>query len=168
MFWYLNDRRFARIDLVRIARSFSNSRIELVIDVRLFLNLRFFTSSFTSSSIRNGFTTVLLKSIESDDNSTLHVSSSMFRSLNDSVHLSQWLVPSRHISTSELRNRSWIELTFESFRVLSASTPRNDFDCKSNRSIRFRFLIENRIESIVKKSNHWYFDSIRFLLIWNR
>ncbi len=44
----------------------------------------------------------------------------MLRSLNDSIHLSR-LVPSRHISTSELRNKSWIELTFESFRVFSAS-----------------------------------------------
>ncbi len=74
-----------------------------------------------TSSFKNDFTTVLLNSIESDDESILHVSSSMLRSLNNSVYLSR-LVSSRHINTSKLRSRSWIELTFESFRVFSAST----------------------------------------------
>jgi hypothetical protein len=72
------------------------------------------TSSLIDS-MRYDLITMFRKSIDSNDKSILHVSSSMFRNLNDSVHLSRWLLLSRHICTFELRNKSWIEITIDSF-----------------------------------------------------
>ncbi len=48
------------------------------------------------------------------------------------------------------------------------NTSRNDSRSQSNRSIWFRFLIRNQIESKAQKSNHWYFDLIWFSSIWNQ
>ncbi len=78
--------------------------------------------------------------IDSDDNSILQVSSSIFSSLKNSVHLSCWLILL--------------------FRYINMFTPRND-------SIRFDFdsvfatPISNRQETEPKSIR---FDSIRFLI----
>jgi hypothetical protein len=73
------------------------------------------TADSTSDSVRNDLITVLRKSIDSDDNSILQISSSMSKNLNDSVHLSRWLLLSRHINTFEFSDKSWIEITIDSF-----------------------------------------------------
>ncbi len=53
----------------------------------------------------------------------MHVLSSTFSNLNDLIYLSRWLtLLSRHINTSELKDKSWIEIIIESFRVFNAST----------------------------------------------
>jgi hypothetical protein len=154
-FWYLESKRFARTDLVRNAKS--NSKIDLVINARLFSNPKLFRT-LSSSLIRNDFVTIFLKSIESDDNSNLHVSSSMLKSLNDSVHLSRFdALSSRHINTSELRDRSWIELTFESFRIFSAST--------------ICFSTRNFLTSVIDFSiifARWVIDDVDEFMTWIR
>jgi hypothetical protein len=136
-FWYLSDRRLARVDLMlanclMIASDLVISRIAAD---RLFwwsddwmssiseIDWTFSSIDSTSliDSMRNDLTTVLRKSVDSNDKTILQVSSSMSSNLNDSVQLSRWLRLSRHISTSELRDRSWIEIIIESLRMFKAS-----------------------------------------------
>jgi hypothetical protein len=115
-FWYLSNRRFARMNLVWISDAkfwFSSSDDDSV-------DWTFSLIDWIDST-RYSFITVLRKSIDSDDNSILQISSSMFRNLNDSVHLSRWLLLSRHTSTFELRDKSWIEITMNSFRMFRTS-----------------------------------------------
>jgi hypothetical protein len=82
----------------------------------------------------------------------------MSSSLNDSVHLSRWLTLfSRHTSTFELRNRSWIEITIESFRMFSASV--------IWRSVR-NLLISVMTFSIVIA--RWVIDEVEGLMICMR
>jgi hypothetical protein len=73
-------------------------------------------------SIKNDLITVIRKSVDLDDKTILHVLSSMSSNLNDSIYLSRWLRLSRHINTSELKNRSWIEIIIKSFWVFNALT----------------------------------------------
>jgi hypothetical protein len=119
-FWYLNDRRLARLNLV-IAND-SASRLfwwsdDWMSSISEIDWISFVDSTSLIDSIRNDLITVLRKSIDSDDKTILQVSSSMFSNLNESIHF----LFSRHINTSELIDRSWIEITIESFRVFSAS-----------------------------------------------
>jgi hypothetical protein len=65
--------------------------------------------------------TMFRKSVDSNDKTILHVSSSISSNLNDSIHLSRWLRLSRHINTSELKSKSWIEIIIESFRMFKTS-----------------------------------------------
>jgi hypothetical protein len=112
------------------------------------------TSSVDSTSlidsIKKSLITVLRKSIDSDDKTILQVSLSISSNLNDSIHF----LSSRHISTSELRNRSWIEITIESFRVL-----RTSIICLSARN----FLISIMTFSIV--ITRWIIEEVeRFMM----
>jgi hypothetical protein len=136
-FWYLSDRRLARVDLViandlMIATDLVISKVaadrlfwwsdDWVSSISETNWISFVDSTSLIDSIKNDLITVLQKSIDSDDKTILQVSFSMFSNLNDSVHLSRWLRLSRHTNTSELRDKSWIEITIESLRVLRAST----------------------------------------------
>jgi hypothetical protein len=124
-FWYLSDRRVAWVNLA-IANDLVISRDSAD---RLFWWSNDWTSSdvdwtfsliYSTSlidSIRNDLITVLRKSVDSDDKAILHVLSSISSNLNDSIHF----LSSRHINTSELRDRSWIEIIIESFRVFKTS-----------------------------------------------
>jgi hypothetical protein len=42
------------------------------------------------------------------------------------------------------------------------------FGSELNQSIRFELLRSNRTEPKAQEPNHWNFDSVRFLSIWNR
>jgi hypothetical protein len=144
-FWYLSDRRFVRMNLVIANELRSNDWTSSEID---------WTSSVDSTSlidaIRKSLITVLRKSIDSDDKTILHVSSSISSNLNDSIHF----LSSRHTSTSELRSRSWIEVIIESFRVLRAS-----IICLSARN----FLISIMTFSIIIA--RWIIDEVeRFMM----
>jgi hypothetical protein len=137
-FWYLSDRRLTRLDLMIASNSsLANDLVMSRISVdRLFWWLDDWMSSISEvdwtflfadsisliDSVRNNLITVLRKSIDSDDKTILQVSSSMFSNLNESIHLSRWLtLLSRHTSTSELRHRSWIEITIESLWMFKTS-----------------------------------------------
>jgi hypothetical protein len=52
--------------------------------------------------------------------------------------------------------------------IIDLITPRNDSGFKPNRPVWFRFLVSTKSNQIDKKPNHWNFDSVRFLSIWNR
>ena len=69
---------------------------------------------------RYGFTAVVLKSVGPLGSYILYISLLILSSLNGPVHLPLCLVlPSRHISTSKLRGRSWIIVTDGPFRWFS-------------------------------------------------
>ncbi len=110
-------------------------------------------------SIRNDLITMLEKFVDSDDNAILQVSFSMFSNLNDSVHLSRWFaLLSRHTSTFELKNRSWIEITMNSFRMFKTL-----IICLSARN----FLISIMTFSIIIV--RWIIDEIeRFIACMQR
>jgi hypothetical protein len=112
-FWYLNDRRLVRVNLMRDSideffwwsDDWTSSEIDWTFSS--------IDSTSLIDSIRNDLITVLRKLIDSDDKTILQVSSSISSNLNDSIHF----LSSRHINTSELRSRSWIEIIIESFRM---------------------------------------------------
>jgi hypothetical protein len=125
-FWYLSDRRLARIDLM-IANDLVISKVAAD---RLFWWSDDWMSSISEldwislvdstsliDSIRNDLITVLRKSIDSDDKTILQVLFSISSNLNESIHF----LFSRHINTSELIDRSWIEITIDLFRVFRTS-----------------------------------------------
>ncbi len=120
-FWYLSDRRLARMSLMKISdvRFWFSSSDDETVDWTFSDSTSLIdwtsTADSTSDSVRNDLITVLRKSIDSDDNSILQISSSMSKNLNDSVHLSRWLLLSRHINTFEFSDKSWIEITIDSF-----------------------------------------------------
>jgi len=71
----------------------------------------------SGSGYRYGFTTIVLKSVGPLGSYTLHISLSIPSNLNGPVHLPLCpVLPSRHISTSELRGRLWIMVTDRPFR----------------------------------------------------
>jgi hypothetical protein len=125
-FWYLNDRRLARVDLmIADELMISNDSADKLFwwsDDWTFSEIDWTFSSIDSTSLidsmRNDLITMLRKSIDSDDKTILQVSSSISSNLNDSIHF----LSSRHINTSELKSRSWIDVIIESFRVFKAST----------------------------------------------
>jgi hypothetical protein len=135
-FWYFSDRRLARVSLVianelviaselmiagdLVISKDSADRLSWWSDDWIFSEIDW-TSSVDSTSlidlIKNDLITELRKSVDSDDKTILQVSSSISSNLNDSIHF----LSSRHIRTSELRSRSWIDVIIESFRVFNAS-----------------------------------------------
>jgi hypothetical protein len=137
-FWYLSDRRLAWVNLV-IANDLVIAS-DLMISKSSVDKLFWWSDDWMSSiseidwtfsivdlkslinSIRNDLITVIRKSIDSDDKTLLQVSSSISSSLNDSIHLSRWFRLFRHTNTSELRNKSWIEIIIKSFRMFNALT----------------------------------------------
>jgi hypothetical protein len=104
-FWYLNNRRLARINLMIMIDLIISKSSDLMIsrdsDNKLFwwsdnwtlskINWTFSSIDSASliDSIRNDFITVLRKSIDLDDKTILQVSSSISSNLNNSVHLSR-------------------------------------------------------------------------------